>query len=140
MSLYSTELAAHKTSAPKLEKAVGNIDGPLPQELLDAVDMQRLEHIAQASGVAGLAYLQDSLGTIGGGNHFAELQVVDTLYEDGALDRKRVHLMVHSGPRGLCGAILHAHVEAFSHDGLAASRSEERRVGKECRSRWSPYH
>src|SRR3712207_7479903 len=23
---------------------------------------------------------------------------------------------------------------------LAAKRSEERRVGKECRSRWSPYH
>ena len=23
---------------------------------------------------------------------------------------------------------------------LAALRSEERRVGKECRSRWSPYH
>src|SRR3712207_4917299 len=23
---------------------------------------------------------------------------------------------------------------------LAGSRSEERRVGKECRSRWSPYH
>src|SRR3712207_6339417 len=25
-------------------------------------------------------------------------------------------------------------------DGLSAARSEERRVGKECRSRWSPYH
>src|SRR6266511_4265259 len=24
--------------------------------------------------------------------------------------------------------------------GFAAHRSEERRVGKECRSRWSPYH
>src|SRR2546429_677476 len=24
--------------------------------------------------------------------------------------------------------------------GLALKRSEERRVGKECRSRWSPYH
>ena len=24
--------------------------------------------------------------------------------------------------------------------GLKKSRSEERRVGKECRSRWSPYH
>ena len=23
---------------------------------------------------------------------------------------------------------------------LAEARSEERRVGKECRSRWSPYH
>ena len=25
-------------------------------------------------------------------------------------------------------------------DAAAAQRSEERRVGKECRSRWSPYH
>ena len=24
--------------------------------------------------------------------------------------------------------------------GIVSSRSEERRVGKECRSRWSPYH
>ena len=24
--------------------------------------------------------------------------------------------------------------------GLAIERSEERRVGKECRARWSPYH
>ena len=27
-----------------------------------------------------------------------------------------------------------------SHDLTLRSRSEERRVGKECRSRWSPYH
>src|SRR5215510_15984728 len=26
------------------------------------------------------------------------------------------------------------------HQGEAGARSEERRVGKECRSRWSPYH
>ena len=25
-------------------------------------------------------------------------------------------------------------------DGILKERSEERRVGKECRSRWSPYH
>ena len=25
-------------------------------------------------------------------------------------------------------------------DTIVSSRSEERRVGKECRSRWSPYH
>ena len=25
-------------------------------------------------------------------------------------------------------------------EGLSEARSEERRVGKECRSRWSPYH
>src|SRR4030042_2348276 len=26
------------------------------------------------------------------------------------------------------------------NDALKSARSEERRVGKECRSRWSPYH
>ena len=29
---------------------------------------------------------------------------------------------------------------AAIHLGLIQLRSEERRVGKECRSRWSPYH
>ncbi len=29
--------------------------------------------------------------------------------------------------------------KVFDIDGMS-SRSEERRVGKECRSRWSPYH
>ena len=28
----------------------------------------------------------------------------------------------------------------FDMTGATISRSEERRVGKECRSRWSPYH
>src|SRR2546430_5639468 len=31
-------------------------------------------------------------------------------------------------------------VESFMALGPAGRRSEERRVGKECRSRWSPYH
>ena len=32
-------------------------------------------------------------------------------------------------------------IENMRKSGLAkADRSEERRVGKECRSRWSPYH
>ena len=29
---------------------------------------------------------------------------------------------------------------AYSHTDQIQERSEERRVGKECRSRWSPYH
>ena len=32
-----------------------------------------------------------------------------------------------------------AYVPGFVQDGII-DRSEERRVGKECRSRWSPYH
>ena len=38
----------------------------------------------------------------------------------------------------VCGIISIAYfVEFLKGDG---TRSEERRVGKECRSRWSPYH
>ena len=38
---------------------------------------------------------------------------------------------------------LSADFKTFSRDSFdtsSISRSEERRVGKECRSRWSPYH
>src|SRR2546430_1270734 len=31
-------------------------------------------------------------------------------------------------------------VTSTANDGGTSTRSEERRVGKECRSRWSPYH
>ena len=31
-------------------------------------------------------------------------------------------------------------IDRVKSDGDRAVRSEERRVGKECRSRWSPYH
>ena len=30
--------------------------------------------------------------------------------------------------------------ESLQREILRTNRSEERRVGKECRSRWSPYH
>src|SRR2546429_8594301 len=44
-----------------------------------------------------------------------------------------------------CGRLLlrmnaHPHGNASTRDCCMAHRSEERRVGKECRSRWSPYH
>ena len=31
-------------------------------------------------------------------------------------------------------------IEVYNMDTIVSFRSEERRVGKECRSRWSPYH
>ena len=33
-----------------------------------------------------------------------------------------------------------ARSQGLSDEEICAERSEERRVGKECRSRWSPYH
>ena len=45
-------------------------------------------------------------------------------------DTVRVHVKVKEGAR--------ERIQVF--EGTVISRSEERRVGKECRSRWSPYH
>ena len=39
-----------------------------------------------------------------------------------------------------CGAVGSGHFVKMVHNGIEYARSEERRVGKECRSRWSPYH
>src|SRR3712207_9514997 len=36
--------------------------------------------------------------------------------------------------------VFEAHTRSRQAPGILRRRSEERRVGKECRSRWSPYH
>src|SRR5256885_6339522 len=67
------------------------------------------------------------LASVGDAEHLAQLGdrvAADTLRE--------VTGLVAVGARA-AGANLHG-------AGRAAGRSEERRVGKECRSRWSPYH
>ena len=43
-----------------------------------------------------------------------------------------MHLLI----LGIVGGLLGIYLSTF----LGDVRSEERRVGKECRSRWSPYH
>src|ERR1039458_10677621 len=41
---------------------------------------------------------------------------------------------------GICEILADQLIDQTSRPGLILGRSEERRVGKECRSRWSPYH
>ena len=62
-----------------------------------------------------------------------------------ALLRKRLHLFIEQiDGRELGRQLLLYHKQLFDRRYtvflLQAERSEERRVGKECRSRWSPYH
>lgn len=65
---------------------------------------------------------RDSLGTIGGGNHFAEIQCVETVY-DGAkalgLTPGVLCLTVHSGSRGYGGHIYRRFAERFGYGGIA---------------------
>ena len=55
-------------------------------------------------------------------------------HHDAPLDVQR-GLLLREGPEALEGVLRHP-----GEIPMCLTRSEERRVGKECRSRWSPYH
>jgi release factor H-coupled RctB family protein len=103
------------------------LDLPL-RKLKAAERLRRLE--TQAIGDAGDLLTEsglpgdlspDALGTIGGGNHFCELQAVENLAEgagSAGLDDQGLYLLVHSGSRALGAAVFSETVAA--HSGLAA--------------------
>ena len=42
--------------------------------------------------------------------------------------------------KGTCSTMIEVELDGHIVKDVKFTRSEERRVGKECRSRWSPYH
>jgi release factor H-coupled RctB family protein len=73
-----------------------------------------------------------ALGTVGGGNHFAEVQRVDAVHDAKTftsleLGTDGLLLLVHSGSRGFGEAILRAHVDRHRTGGLAEDTDEARR-------------
>ncbi len=71
----------------------------------------------------------NSLGTIGGGNHFAELQgvqdIVDpVLFADFGIAKDDLYVLVHSGSRGLGENILQTHQKQFGNAGHEAASIE----------------
>lgn len=117
MSLWQTNINTVGLNLDKLEKRLGCIDGPLESEEKE----QLLDEIEFLSSNAP--------GTIGSGNHFAELQQLETIYNETItaslqLHKKSLQLLVHSGSRGLGGNILRNHVERFNHNGLLENTVE----------------
>jgi release factor H-coupled RctB family protein len=82
-------------------------------------------------GVASPSWL-DSVGTIGGGNHFAELQAFDEVADEAALAALglapgQLVLLVHSGSRGLGDEILRSHTSTHGAAGVPEDGPEARR-------------
>ena len=71
-------------------------------------------------------------------------------YESGLdANRQSIRTLIRDARHGVYDRVLVMNGDRLARDAeglaaigekLTAARSEERRVGKECRSRWSPYH
>ena len=66
-----------------------------------------------------------------------EINIYDKVQQKNA---GRKQFILHDGPPYANGDIHLGHTLNKVLKDIISSRSEERRVGKECRSRWSPYH
>lgn len=121
MSLWSTDLLRRKQKLDRWAERLDDLDGPWsgdPSALLAADGLPATDHDA-------------SLGTIGGGNHFAELQQIESVddpaaFEAAGLDEAHLLLLVHSGSRGLGEAVLRAHVDRFAGAGLPTASDDAR--------------
>jgi len=113
MGLWTTDLLRRKAKRDRWADRLEDLDGPWDGDVAGA--------LAEA-GVAPTDH-DASLGTIGGGNHFAELQIVDKVEDPAALaaaglDDDHLVLLVHSGSRGLGEAVLRLHTDVHAAAGL----------------------
>src|SRR3712207_210295 len=71
----------------------------------------------------------------------ANLITAQLLFLEAEDPDKDIHLYVNSpGGSAYAGMAIYDTMQFVRPDVSTVCRSEERRVGKECRSRWSPYH
>ena len=122
MSFHQTMMPVKKAKLDKLEKLLKGVE---QQKLADTED--DLQSLKAAYPQYASAF-DLKLGTIGGGNHFAELQRVEEIYDDAlckslGLNPKCLQLLVHTGSRGLGQSILLAHQSTFQAQGLDADTS-----------------
>jgi release factor H-coupled RctB family protein len=110
MSLFELDLPLRKF---KLEKAAEQL------RKLEGVDLDDPAERLEQLGMPG-DYFAGALGTIGGGNHFCEVQAVDDAADSIPLDRQRLYLLVHSGSRSLGASIFGDVITANGamHNGL----------------------
>ena len=129
----SLAIRLHKDNKGKLSRAklLGLLpvrayeDGRTKQSFKDSTDVNKMLAKAQQSG--SVAHLQKYDKAI-----YAQFQNYDLL---------EAHKLI-SEVNDLFADLPSEIRNEFDNDAIkfAGYRSEERRVGKECRSRWSPYH
>lgn len=134
MALFKTNLVRRDVKLDRWERLPFNLEHPWDEDVGGFLAAQALES----------TLFDSALGTIGGGNHFAELQAVEEVLDNRAfrklgLGRQQLVVLIHSGSRGLGESILRAHAEQFIGDGVDADSfpAEQYLRGHNLALRWA---
>lgn len=101
MGLFQLDVAARKLRLDQLAERLHALDQPWDGDT---------SSVLADAGLQGTTF-DSSLGSIGGGNHFCELQAIEEIVApdiaaQAGLDRDHAYVLVHSGSRGLGYSIL----------------------------------
>lgn len=101
MGLFQLDTLVRKLRADKTAERLRALEGPWEGDVVAVLGEAGLESTA----------FDASLGTIGGGNHFCEVQTIEEVVEPEVaarvgLDRQVAYVLVHSGSRGLGYSVL----------------------------------
>ncbi len=115
MSFWQTDVKTRKLKLDRWSKKLSNLE--VPWEGDD--DHSRENWCEKRDLKEGLHNI--AIGTIGGGNHFAELQQVETVVDQDAfdglgLDKAACTLLVHSGSRALGQSIFQGIIDSRSSE------------------------
>ena len=134
MALFGTDLVRRDAKLDRWAETYFHLEHPWDQEVGGFL----AEHGLESSE------FDSALGTIGGGNHFAELQVVEEVTSPGefrklGLGKQQLVVLVHSGSRGLGESILRAHVHQHCGDGITVDSfaAKEYMRGHDTAVRWA---
>lgn len=120
MALTQTHLKRGKLKLDKLEKKLAGLESPWPGDISSWVQEHQLSEENPVN---------DALGTIGGGNHFAELQEVQDIldpksFEALGLAKDKIFMLVHSGSREFGDTIFRRHTVKNPQAGLKPQSDE----------------
>ena len=115
MALFKTDLVRRDAKLDRWAELRFNLEHPWDEFVGDFLAERDLEPTE----------FDSALGTIGDGNHFAELQAVEEVldargFKQLGLGRQQLVVLVHSGSRGLGESSLRAHMDQHFGDGVDA--------------------
>jgi release factor H-coupled RctB family protein len=134
MALFKTSLLRREVKLDRWAALRFNLEHPWDEDVSGFLATHELDSTE----------FDDALGTLGGGNHFAELQAVEQIRDAGefkrlGIGREQLAVLVHSGSRGLGESVLRDYTCEHSGNGVPADSfaAEEYLRGHEFAARWA---